>query len=440
MSAMEEDSEARPTVPAADAKAEALGENRAIDQDNLDKDIEAQRALARQDGKLNKALENLLTLEKQMRLAADVVSTRKVVLAIIQICYEAKAWKVLNEHIMLLAKRRAQLKQAITAMVQEAMTYIDATPDLETRMELIKTLNNVTAGKIYVEIERARLTKKLAKIKEDQGEVKEAAEIMQEVAVETFGAMAKTEKIAFILEQARLCLDHKDYMRAQILAKKINPRVFTEEPKKEKKKGREMDATVVEAAAPDIPSLPELKQIYYELMISMQSSLLHSTYEERKLRELPKFRSLLKLFITMEVVNWPHLATEYRYELEEQNELFGGEAGGKPLETLRQRVIEHNILVISKYYTRIHLKRLSELLDLPMADTEKHLSEMVVSRALYAKVDRPASVVSFQGRKDSNEVLNTWSISIEKLLDLVEKSCHQIHKETMVHKVNLKVN
>ena len=30
---------------------------------------------------------------------------------------------------------------------------------------------------------------------------------------ETFGAMAKTEKIFYILEQVRLCLDRKDYIR-----------------------------------------------------------------------------------------------------------------------------------------------------------------------------------------------------------------------------------
>jgi hypothetical protein len=38
--------------------------------------------------------------------------------------------------------------------------------------------------------------------------------------------MAKTEKIAFILEQVRLCLAKKDYIRAQILARKISPRAF----------------------------------------------------------------------------------------------------------------------------------------------------------------------------------------------------------------------
>lgn len=71
-------------------------------------------------------------------------------------------------------------------------------------------------------------------------------------------------------------------------------------------------------------------------------------------------------------------------------------------------------------------------------EAEKHLSEMVVSKALIAKVDRPMGVVSFQSAKDSNDILNSWASNLEKLLDLVEKSCHQIHKETMVHKAVLK--
>lgn len=41
-------------------------------------------------------------------------------------------------------------KQAVTAMVQQAMQYIDETPDVDTRIELIKTLNSVSAGKVVV--------------------------------------------------------------------------------------------------------------------------------------------------------------------------------------------------------------------------------------------------------------------------------------------------
>ncbi|GFY94188.1 26S proteasome regulatory subunit, putative [Actinidia rufa] len=72
-------------------------------------------------------------------------------------------------------------------------------------------------------------------------------------------------------------------------------------------------------------------------------------------------------------------------------------------------------------------------------ETEKHLSDMVVSNALVAKIDRPIGIICFQTVKDSNDCLNSWAMNLEKLLDLVEKSCHQIHKETMVHKAALKV-
>lgn len=132
--------------------------------------------------------------------------------AVVRACAEAKAWPALNENILLISKRRSQLKQAITSMVQECMTFLDKTPDVETKLELIKTLVTVSAGKIFVEVERARLTRMHAKIKEDQGKLDEAAEIMQEVAVETYGALSREEKIAFILEQARRS-DRRDSRR-----------------------------------------------------------------------------------------------------------------------------------------------------------------------------------------------------------------------------------
>ena len=46
-----------------------------------------------------------------------------------------------------------------------------------------RVLQSVTEGKIYIEIERARLTKRLAKISEEEGKIDEAADLLQEVAV-----------------------------------------------------------------------------------------------------------------------------------------------------------------------------------------------------------------------------------------------------------------
>ncbi len=66
---------------------------------------------------------------------------------------------------------------------------------------------------------------------------------------------------------------------------------------------------------------------------------------------------------------------------------------------------------------------------------EKHVSDMVVAAALYAKIDRPAGIVRFAKRQDPDELLNKWSNNLAKLLEVVERSCQQIQKESMVHKV-----
>ena len=114
-------------------------------------------------------------------------------------------------------------------MVQEACTYVDEITDSEQKLKLIDTLRQVTAGKIYVEIERARLTRKLAFIKESSGDVSEAANILNELQVETYGSMEKREKIEFLLEQMRLCLIKRDFIRTQIISRKISTRAFEDE-------------------------------------------------------------------------------------------------------------------------------------------------------------------------------------------------------------------
>ena len=113
-------------------------------------------------------------------------------------------------------------------MVQECCTWITSgsLPSKEVELNLINTLRTVTEGKIYVEVERARLTHRLAKMKEEEGEVSEAAKIMQDLQVETYGSMERKEKVELILEQMRLCLATKDYIRAQIISKKISIRFF----------------------------------------------------------------------------------------------------------------------------------------------------------------------------------------------------------------------
>lgn len=78
--------------------------------------------------------------------------------------------------------------------------------------------------------------------------------------------------------------------------------------------------------------------------------------------------------------------------------------------------------MVSQYYTRITLTRLTSLLDLTQAQTEETLSRLVVSGTVWARVDRPSGIVTFSKRRSAEEVLNDWSSDMNKLLGFVEKT------------------
>ena len=70
-------------------------------------------------------------------------------------------------------------------MVQECCTWIfdGSITAKDEELRLIETLRTVPAGKIYVEVERARLTHKLAKMHEKAGDMAKAAATMHELQV-----------------------------------------------------------------------------------------------------------------------------------------------------------------------------------------------------------------------------------------------------------------
>ncbi|XP_035694531.1 26S proteasome non-ATPase regulatory subunit 12-like [Branchiostoma floridae] len=340
------------------------------------------------EGKLQEALDILLSLEKQTRTAADMHSTARILVKVAQLCFECNNWEALNENITLLSKRRSQLKQAITKMVQEAVTYVDKTPNMETKLKLIDTLRTVTEGKIYVEIERARLTRILAKIKEDEGNITEAANVLQDLQVETFGSMEKKEKVEFILEQMRLCLAKKDYIRTQIISKKINTKVFSEK------------------------DTEELKLKYYQLMVELD------LHEGSYLQICKHYRAIYETDTVKEnKEQWQQV--QYNLEPILDNPV----------------ILLQNIRIMAKYYTRITMKRMAQLLDLSEDETEEFLSKLVVDKTVYAKADRLDGVVTFARPKDPNDILNEWSHNLNQLMQLVNKTTHLITKEEMVHKL-----
>lgn len=417
------------------------------------------------EGRVQEAVESLMTLEKQTRTGADAHSTSRVLVAIVEICYDAGDWTLMNESIVTLTKKRSQIKMGVTKMVQKTCEYVDKTPDKETKLKLMDTLRTVTAGKIYVEVERARLTHKLAMIKESEGDITEAATILQELQVETFGSMDRKEKVEMILEQMRLCLLKKDFVRTQIISKKISTKFFSNEAVDDLKlkfynlmiqldshEGSFLSICRHYRAIYDSKSVKEsetekkriLKHVVLYIILAPydneQSDLLHRIKEDKALEEIPQYKDLLQLFVTAELIKWSRLCEVYETELRSNaTTVFpNNDDGNNRWTKLKNRVVEHNIRMMAKYYTRIHLKRMAELLDLSVKESEEFLCQLVVSGTVTARMDRLEGVVNFGTNPEHSQLLNTWSDSLHHLMALVNKTTHLINKEEMVHKHLLK--
>jgi hypothetical protein len=164
-------------------EAEEKQRKSTLDLGKFRADVAAAAALAAKGPQLQAGLDALLALEKTARLAEDITACKLACGAVLERCHAAGEWRLLEENATLLAKRRGQLKQATQHVVRVAMALLDSAPDKATQVSLIKALQAVTEGKIFVEIERARLTRRLARIKEADGDVAGAADELQEVAV-----------------------------------------------------------------------------------------------------------------------------------------------------------------------------------------------------------------------------------------------------------------
>lgn len=226
---------------------------------------------------------------------------------------------------------------------------------------------------IYVETERARLTYKLAQIYEKDGKIEDAAKVMQELQVETYGTMERKEKTELILEQMRLCLARNDYIKTQIISKKIQTKFF-ENKENEDLKFRYYklmiqldlnDSSYLSVckhfkALYNSASVQENESKRHEVLKHMvlyvilakydqeQSDLIHRVAAEKALEEIPIYQQLLKMFTNPELIQWRVLDQTYARILRVGNQdcpatgVFApDEAGEKHWNDLKSRVVEH---------------------------------------------------------------------------------------------------
>lgn len=417
--------------------------------------------------KLTQVIEALEKLEKGSRLSGDSRSNKEVILAMVEMTKGVGEWSRLNDLLHLISKKRSLIKQSITAMVEKAASFVDDTPDLPTKLALIDTLRKVTDGKIYVEVQRARLTYKLVKMKEAEGKLDEAATLLLDLQIETYGTMERKEKVEMLLEQMRLSLARKDFTRAQIISRKISTKFFaSEELEIQALKIRfykmmiEVDLhhedflpvsrhfsalNATPKVAADRTKMEEtLKCALLYCVLAPhapdQSSELHRLKALRALERLSDYKQVADLLTTAEMIQWEEemeagLGKSLRSG-PQATDVFKAASGkgDSNWDLLHTRVAQHNIRVIAKNYSRISLATMAKLLAWPQDKTEEFLCKAVTEGTVTAKIDRPSGEVSFRSQPSQAASLDAWAQDLATLMDKLNHASHLIQKEEMVHK------
>lgn len=431
------------------------------------------------------AVDKYLVLEKQIRQSSDLALSKRVLTKIVNTLVEHNDWNYLNELITVLSKKHGQLKTSIQTMIQHVIENLskldnDKLDELATKMMVIETIRTVTDKKIFVEVERAEVSKLLSEIYlTKKNDLDKAAEILCDLQVETYSLMLFDTKIEYILDQIKLTLQKKDYAQAKVLSRKILLKTLKNFEKADEYKATylgylleinkfENDYIMIVKNSLLLIEIPLVKESegFKNLLVSIVYYIILSPYDNfqsdliNKIKSNtvfsknvdPKIFNLLEIFTTNELIQSESIENQYRAKYFSQSDVFSNNEENS--KNLQKRIIEHNLRIINKYYSFIKFDRLAFLLQVEPQEAETYVSEMVNKGMVSAKINRPQGIIKFEklqhgtaagalnvssNSENINELLDNWIYDVDKLLEEVDSIGHLINKEKMMYGIKQKL-
>lgn len=429
-------------------------------------------------------LEPLFALEKKARLGGDNASCKRVAVELLTIYRELGFYDAMLKIMLELMKKRSQSKLVQTAMVETCAVVLtnDLITDTARRIEVLERLAYATENKIHAELHHARFSAELAKLHEDAGLKQKASAMLASLQVETITSMPRVEKLHILNTQIRLALELDLIDHIPSISRKISYRALAREEALEER--LHYFALMREFYTRNNESYFQVGRCWLETFRSLNPSTAarerihalrsavlfylisdYSTEKEvedaceftafspetrfpdrtralqglcetyhRDLEDVPQFHSLLQRFNSIVLVREKVQSAVEQLCATDEN--LGDFPSRQDL--LRNRCSEHDLMVVSSFYTRVPISRLAQLVGLSVEHTEKFLMDLVGSRTLFAKMDRVNGLVEFEAKRNTAEAVEYWSEAVERCVSLLDEASHLIVKERMLSNVQLR--
>jgi 26S proteasome regulatory subunit N5 len=430
-------------------------------------------------------LKKLIDEEKVTRLENEYEKNRTICKKILEIIYNRNDFQNFLKLFEYLTQRRNQSRESIISMVKHSINEI--LPNLKNSKDstdLLSTIIRVTEGKIFVEYEYSQAIRKMTEIRLKNNEIDEAAKLIQDVQIEAFGSLENEYKIDYILFQMEVLIKKGDFIRTLIVSNKIKRNHLDEEGIELLKIRFYKLMILYHIHEKKYIEVSKCYKILYDFVkyindklaefekknLEIKKKVLDNYFEIKKENNLQQLFENYVLFLSicppeLETKNMLNeLIIKYKKELDiNKNVLFIVEKRlsdeiiiinnslfnkYKNFEIFRQNPeliklfrkywIQHNLSLFEKFFSKIHIKRISEMTCVPIDEIEKEIADMVVNNFIFAKINRIEQIVNFRKKNDHHDVLDNFNYDMDNMLKKIEETCHLINKEYL--KYGIKTN
>ena len=425
-------------------------------------------------------LKKLIDEEKATRLENEYEKNRTICKKILEIIHGRNDFENFLKLFEYLTQRRNQSRESIISMVKYCINEI--LPNLKTHKEssdLLNTIIKVTEGKIFVEYEYSQAIRKMTEIYLMNNQIDEAAKLIQDVQIEAFGSLENDYKIDYILFQMHVLIEKGDFIRTLIVSNKIKRNHLDDEGIEllkirffrlmilyyiHEKKHLEV-CKCYKTLYDFVKSINDKLDDVEKKNLEIKPKIIDNYIQIKKENDLQQLFENYVLFLSicppeLETRNMLNeLLIKYKKELDKNkfilyvvekrlsdeiilinNTLFNRfrdfeifKKNPDLFKLFRKYWIQHDLSLFEKFFAKIHIKRISEMTEVPVDEIENEIADMVVNNYIYARINRIEQIVNFRKTTDHHDVLDNFNYDMDNMLKKIEETCHLINKEYLKH-------
>ncbi|MCQ2817030.1 MAG: PCI domain-containing protein [archaeon] len=419
-------------------------------------------------------LKKLIEAERTARLNEDFLKSKELCQTIVKTLYERGDFEDYLKATEYLAQRKNQSREAIISIVKYALDEILPQQNKERQVALLDKMITITEGKIFVETEYSEAVKRMADIYIQDGDLAKAAKIVQDVQIEAFGSLDRRYKTRYILYQMEILLKNNDFIRMLIVSNKINRTHLDDEGFEELKVDFYLLMINYYKHEKDYLQVSKCFKILFDFLKKIQKAMekpdtIPAQCVEGYNNSLKKvdIRYLFENFVLFLSICPPEKETKnmffelnqnYRQDLDQNvlilnivlkrlsddlivvngtflNQFKGFEIfqNEELFKLFRKYWIQHDLLIYEKFYSRIQLNRMWQMINIPTLEIENEIADMVINQYIYAKINRIEQTVNFRKKEEHHDIINNIKGDLDTVLKNLENTCHLINKEYLKH-------